>query len=47
MLNITMHKHIPNIVTQEFFIQRAKGKTGVAAVRTLRKHNIISVKNMH
>ena len=47
MLNLTMHKHIPSIVTQKFFTQRARGKTGVAAVRTLRKYNIISVKNMH
>jgi len=45
MLNITMHKHIPSIVTQKFFIQRAR--VGVAEVRTLRKYNIIPVKNMH
>lgn len=47
MLNITMHKHVPSIITQKLFIQRARGKTGVAEVRTLRKYNIISVKNMH
>lgn len=46
MLNITMHKHIPCIVTQ-FFIQRARRKTGVAEVRILRKYNIISIKSMH
>lgn len=42
-----MHKHIPSIVIQKFFIQHARGKAGVAEVRTLRKYNIISVKNMH
>lgn len=47
MLNISMHKHIPSKVTQKFFIQRARGKTGVAEVRTLREYNIITVKNMH
>lgn len=47
MLNITIHKHIPSTVTQKFFIQRARGKTGAAEVRTLRKYNIISVKSMH
>lgn len=47
MLNITMHKHVPSIITQKLFIQRARGKTGVAEVRTLRKYNIISVNNMH
>lgn len=47
MLNITMHKHIPSIVTQKFFIQHARGKIGVAEVKTLRKYNIVSVKNMH
>lgn len=41
----TMHKHIPSIITQKFFIQRARGKTGVAEARTLRKHNITSVKD--
>lgn len=39
--------HIPSIVTQMFFIQCARGKTGVAAVRPLRKYNIKSVRNMH
>lgn len=47
MLNTTMHKHIPCIITQKFFIQHARGKTGVAEVRTLRKYNILSVKNMY
>lgn len=47
MLNVTMHKHIPSIVTQKSFIQRARRKTGVAEVRILRKHNIISVKSVH
>lgn len=42
-----MHKHIPSIVTQKFFIQRARRKTGVAEVRILRKYNIIPVKSMH
>lgn len=46
MLNITMHKHIPSIVTQ-FFIQRARRKTDEAEVRILRKYNIISIKSMH
>lgn len=46
MLNITMHKHIPSIVTQ-FFIQHARRKTGVAEVRILRKYKIKSIKSMH
>lgn len=46
MLNITMHKHIPSIVTQ-FFFQRARRKTGVAEVRILKKYNIITIKSMH